>query len=211
MATATQLIEQAKKWIGKKGKDGTHKTIIDVYNAHKPLARGYKVKYTDSWCATFISALSIQCKATDIIPTECSCEQMIALFKKKGVWVENENRTPKPGDILFYDWQDSGQGDNKGWADHVGIVEKVEGKTITVIEGNYCDSVKRRSIQVSAKTIRGYATPQYEKVYSIDTLAKQVIQGKWGNGVERKKRLEAAGYDYDAIQLRVNEMYLLGG
>ena len=37
MATATQLIEQAKKWIGRKEANGTHKPIIDVYNAHKPL------------------------------------------------------------------------------------------------------------------------------------------------------------------------------
>ncbi len=38
-----------------------------------------------------------------------------------------------------------------------------------------------------------------------DTMAKEVIQGKWGNGAERKKRLSDAGYDYAAIQKRVNE------
>ena len=41
---------------------------------------------------------------------------------------------------------------------------------------------------------------------SVDTLAKEVIQGKWGNGDERKKKLTAAGYDYNAVQKRVNEM-----
>ena len=41
---------------------------------------------------------------------------------------------------------------------------------------------------------------------SVDTLAKEVIQGKWGNGEERKKRLTAAGYDYYAVQKRVNEI-----
>ena len=41
---------------------------------------------------------------------------------------------------------------------------------------------------------------------SVDTLAREVIQGKWGNGEERKKRLTAAGYDYNAVQKRVNEM-----
>lgn len=41
---------------------------------------------------------------------------------------------------------------------------------------------------------------------SVDTLAKEVIQGKWGNGEERKKRLTAAGYDYNAVQKRVNEI-----
>lgn len=41
---------------------------------------------------------------------------------------------------------------------------------------------------------------------SVDKLAKEVIQGKWGNGDERKKKLTAAGYNYNAVQKRVNEM-----
>lgn len=42
---------------------------------------------------------------------------------------------------------------------------------------------------------------------TIDQLAREVIAGKWGNGPERKQRLTAAGYDYAAVQKRVN--YLL--
>ncbi len=42
--------------------------------------------------------------------------------------------------------------------------------------------------------------------YSCDTLAREVIRGDWGNGQERKDRLTAAGYDYYAIQDRVNEL-----
>ena len=67
------ILDLATSWIGRNEKDGTHKYIIDIYNSHKPLARGYKVKYTDSWCATFISALAIKLGYTDIIPTECGC------------------------------------------------------------------------------------------------------------------------------------------
>lgn len=193
--TVNKIINLAQSWIGKNEKDGSFKEIIDIYNNHKPRARGYKVKYTDSWCATFISALSIKCAATDIIPTECSCQKMIALFQKLGVWVENENRTPNPGDIIFYDWGDSGKGDNKGWSDHVGIVELVSGDTITVIEGNYSDSVKRRIIKVNDKYIRGYAVPKYEaetvyyakytgKSIFLDTILKAVgvpaqYRGNW--------------------------------
>ena len=40
---------------------------------------------------------------------------------------------------------------------------------------------------------------------SADELAREVLQGKWGNGAERKKRLEAAGYDYAAVQKKVNQ------
>lgn len=41
---------------------------------------------------------------------------------------------------------------------------------------------------------------------SVDELAQEVLQGKWGNGAERKKRLEAAGYDYAAVQKKVNQL-----
>lgn len=41
---------------------------------------------------------------------------------------------------------------------------------------------------------------------SIDTIAREVIRGDWGNGAEREKKLKAAGYDYVAVQKRVNEL-----
>ena len=41
---------------------------------------------------------------------------------------------------------------------------------------------------------------------SIDEIVKEVIQGRWGNGAERKEKLTAAGYDYATVQKRVNEM-----
>ena len=43
-------------------------------------------------------------------------------------------------------------------------------------------------------------------IKTMNALAYEVIQGDWGNGEERKERLEAAGYDYDAVQQRVNEI-----
>lgn len=41
---------------------------------------------------------------------------------------------------------------------------------------------------------------------SIHEISKQVIQGKWGNGEERKRRLVESGYDYKQVQKCVNEM-----
>ena len=41
---------------------------------------------------------------------------------------------------------------------------------------------------------------------SVDELAREVLQGKWGNSAERKKRLEAAGYDYATVQKKVNQL-----
>ena len=133
---------------------------------------------------------------------------MVKLFQKIGEWDENDARVPNVGDIIFYDWQDSGYGDNKGTPDHVGIVEKVENGLITVIEGNIRDSVNRRSISVNARYIRGYGVPKYAASgdMTIETVAREVISGKWGNGTIRKQRLTAAGYDYAVVQRKVNEL-----
>lgn len=166
---ASEVVKQAKAWLGYNEKDGTHKKIIDVYNSQKKLPRSYPVKYTDEWCATFVSAVSVKLGYTDIMPTECSCNKMIELLKAKGSWVENENRTPNPGDLLLYDWEDDGKGDNKGRADHIGIVEKVSNGKITIIEGNYKQAVTRRVLSVNGKYIRGYGVPKYDKEETKDT------------------------------------------
>ena len=41
---------------------------------------------------------------------------------------------------------------------------------------------------------------------TVNELAREVIRGEWGNGSERRVRLTQAGYDYDAVQARVNEI-----
>ena len=159
---ASQVVNLIKSWEGKNEADGSFKEIIDIYNTQKPLPRGYKVKYTDEWCATTVSAVAVKLGCTDIMPTECSCQKMIDKFKAINCWQENENVIPKAGWIIFYDWQDNGVGDNTGWSDHVGIVIEVKGNQITVIEGNLNNKVGRRALNVNAKYIRGYAMPKYE-------------------------------------------------
>lgn len=155
------VVDAAESWVGCKESDGSHKPIIDRYNSHKPLARGYPVKYTDAWCSTFASAAAIKAGLTQIIPTECGCEEHIKKFQAIGAWVEDDACVPQPGDYLFYDWQDKGQGDCTGRADHVGIVVECDGKTITVIEGNKNNAVGYRKIPVNGQYIRGFGVPDY--------------------------------------------------
>lgn len=50
------------------------------------------------------------------------------------------------------------------------------------------------------------AEPTKPVLKSIDEIAKEVINGKWGNGTDRKNRLTAAGYNYSEVQSRVNEL-----
>lgn len=171
-STRSKIVAQAQSWIGRNEYDGSHKSIIDTYNSHKPLARGYKLKYTDSWCSGFASAVAIACGATDIIPTEVSCYYHVKAFKSMGIWVENDAYVPSPGDYIFYDWQDSGKGDNSSTPDHVGIVEKVENGVITVIEGNYNNAVGRRTLEVNGRYIRGYGVPKYAEEPKKETTTK---------------------------------------
>ena len=156
------VVSTARQYLGCKESDGSHKKIIDGYNAHKPLARGYAVKYTDPWCATFVSFVAIMLGYTDIIPTECGCEQQINLFKQKGRWQEDGTVKPEIADVIYYNWDDSTQ-PNDGYADHVGYVTEVSGNTIKVIEGNYSNAVKERTITVGTGNIRGYGKPDYAK------------------------------------------------
>lgn len=161
-ALRLSLVAQAEDWLGCREEDGSHQPIIDLYNSHQPLAQGYAVTYTDNWCATFGSAVAIQCGLTDIIPTECGCQRQIGLFQELGRWEERDDYLPLPGDYIFYAWGESPFGDNTGWADHVGIVVGTSGPFIRVIEGNKDDSVAYRTILVGDPRIRGFGLPDYE-------------------------------------------------
>lgn len=202
-----RIVFQAKKWLGLNEKDGSFKPIIDIYNTkQKTLPRGYKVKYTDAWCATFVSAVVIECGATAYVGTECSCTKMIEDAKKKGTWVENDAYIPSPGDFILYDWDDkSGTKDNTGGVEHIGIVEYVQNGVITVIEGNKGEAVSRRQVAVNGKYIRGFIAPKYP-VADIEQMARDVIAGKYGVGEQRKKNL---GCYYNEVQKRVNEIVAL--
>lgn len=211
--TADALISVLESWIGYSEYNGKHKTIIDIYNNHKPLALGYKVKYTDSWCDVTVSAGAIKSNNVDIIGTECGCERHIAIFKEKGIWIEDGTITPKRGDIILYNWDDSVQ-PNDGFSDHIGVVVSVSGNQIKVIEGNKGNAVSYRYITVGNGNIRGYARPKYtgsststpSTGKSVEEVAREVLAGKWGNGDDRKNRLEAAGYSYSQVQAKVNEL-----
>lgn len=161
MPTANDFTSRAVQFIGHKEADGSHREIIDIYNNIQPLPVGYRVKYSDSWCAAFVSAVAWLTRI-DPFPFECSCERMIRNAEKLGMWIEDETITPQTGDIIMYDWQDAGRGDSTGWADHTGIVESVASGVVNVIEGNINDAVGRRRIAVNARYIRGYIRPHFE-------------------------------------------------
>lgn len=160
-ALRLQVVQTAERYLGYQESDNSHRKIIDLYNSHEPLAMGYQVQYTDSWCSTFVSAVAIQCGLTEIIPTECGCERHIGLFRQMGRWEENDNAIPLPGDLIFYDWDNTRPGDSTGWSDHVGIVVGTKWPFMKVIEGNKDDSVSYRILPLGDLRIRGFGQPDY--------------------------------------------------
>lgn len=160
-----ELVSAAQQWLGTQEGSPQHTALLQTYNAHEPLARGYTVTATDNWCATFCSTVAIQCGMTGIIPTECGCERQIDLWKNAGRWTENDNHTPLPGDYIYYNWNERWSlNDNTGWSDHVGIVVGTAGPFIKVIEGNKDDCVIYRIILRGNWQIRGYGLPDYASI-----------------------------------------------
>lgn len=173
--TAKQVIGNMESWIGMNRANGTHKPILDIYNSHKPLARGYAVKPSDEYCDTTVSAAFIKAGDVSIIGgTECGVEEHIQLFKKAGIWIEDGTIVPAVGDIVCYNWDKKVQ-PNDGYADHIGIVSAVDkyaGK-FDVIEGNMNGVVGvRRGVDVGWGCIRGFARPKY----AVDDPAKNLCK-----------------------------------
>lgn len=156
-----KVIDQAASWLGRNEADGTHCAIIDVYNGWARLHGLYVMSYADPWCAAYVAAVAVKCGLADIIPPYCNCESMIQWFRSHGRWEEDDAYRPEAGDLVMYDWDDDGKGDDTGEADHVGIVTCVDGNEITVIEGNSSDRVQMRRIAVDQRFIRGYGRPDY--------------------------------------------------
>lgn len=185
-----------------------HDKIIQVYNKQKKLPRGYLMKKSDPWCAATVSAVFLL-NGYDKI-SECSCVEMVKKAQNLGIWVESDSFRPSVGDVVLYDWQDTGAGDNTGIPDHVGIVIAAGSKTFTVREGNKMMSVGNRTLDYNAKFIRGFITPPYEKeekkVYkTVDEVVLGIIKGEFGNYPERKENI------YNYFQEKVEEYYKLGG
>lgn len=228
MAKSRQaVVNLVKSWEGKKESNGSHKSIIDLYNdffekiCAGKFPRGIRMRYDWAWCACTWSALAAALRYESIMPMEISCYYLIEAAKKMGCWQENDSYVPSPGDAILYDWQDNGIGDNTGNPDHVGTVIEVhkESGYMVIEEGNYSNAVKKRTLSINGKFIRGFITPKYDdntvaapglsKGKDIKTIAHEVIVGLWGSGENRKKLLTEYGYSYSEVQKshRLNTLF----
>lgn len=228
------FVETAKKYLGYNEDDGSYMSILNTYNNGLSKAvsrwgtRNVKMWSTAHWCSCYVSAMAMLAGCDDIVPIEISCYYHRVIAERNGIWVESDSYVPQAGDLIIYDWDDNGVGDNHGGEDHIGIVVACDGKTITTIEGNtsghgsgegYKGKVAYHSRPVNGRYIRGFIVPKgwtdvstpavtHKEVTEAEAkkIAKQVLDGKWGNGEDRKRRLEQSGYNYSVIQAIVNAM-----
>ena len=178
MSTAQKVVDIAFEYLGCKQGSTKQKQLISIFNKVKP--QGYTARYTDPWCAEAWSAWQIAAGNTSKdVPLSANCGQLIRDAERLGIWVENDAAVPQIGWGLLYDWDDTG------------------------------------NLKINGKFIRGFIAPKYAKTAaekkpaakkSVDQIAQEVIAGKWGSGSDRKKKLEAAGYNYTAVQNKVNEL-----
>lgn len=220
MTSRSKIVAVAKSYIGTCGGSAAHADILHYFNSVKPF--GYTAHKSDPWCAIFVSACAIQAfgktAAKKYFPLSAACTYMINKGKELNIFIESDKYIPEAGDFILYDWDDTGRGDNKGQPDHVGIVEYYKAGYIHVIEGNMgsgSGKCGRRKLRIDGRYIRGFIAPDYDRIRvnkekTNEEIAKEVIAGKWGNGLERKERLTAAGYDYKKIQAIVNKLMKRG-
>jgi len=159
------VADTIKAWIGAKQGSALHADILAVYNGYKPLARGYIMKTTDAYCAATVSAAYIRAGIAAYTGTECGVEKFILAAKARGIWVEDDAHVPGIGDACVYAWDDNGDGDCSGSADHIGIVTASDGQTFTTTEGNMSGGVVgTRKMRVNARYIRGFICPNFAQI-----------------------------------------------
>jgi hypothetical protein len=126
------------------------------------------------------------------------------MYKKMNAWYSS----PQVGDQVFFK--------NSTRICHTGIVYAVDGSRVYTIEGNTTSAkgvvanggcVAKKSYALNYSGIAGYGRPKYDKAKkSLEEVARDVIDGKYGVMPFRKKRIEAAGYNYEEVRKIVNEL-----
>lgn len=204
MTDREKLLQQARTYIGQTG--------------YGVCIQKLKIGFVCDWCAFSVSSIMNDCGFIGkyIKAVEGGAGTIPRYSDGKfGEWFKRGTKTPQSGDLFFLRYNDYPSQD-KYFCDHVGIVESVNGNVITTLEGNVngtygnwaaTSTYKRKTRYLNDNTVYAFYRPYWKgENKTVDELAKEVIQGKWGAGDERKKRLTAAGYDYSAVQTRVNEM-----
>lgn len=175
--------------------------LMDYYNSKiYPLIdndRKYKIKPNDNWCAMFCSVIAHKIGRTkDNFPFEVSVFYMTRNAKRMGMFTTDLKKA-QVNDLVVYDWKADGT------LNHVGILQEIGKDYIKVLEGNYSNTVKVRTVKMPNSEVYGYIKLNIGNDADIEQLARDAIRGVYGTGEERKKAL---GVNYEAVQKRINEI-----
>ena len=162
MGIREQIVNTAVRYNGMPFNGGSHRTLIDEFNKHKP--DGWAMTYNANFCAACASAVAYLCGVGDAYPCSANVGTIVAKAQKMGIWVENDAYIPSAGDWIVYAWDDSGRGDNTTGASHVGIVVSAGGGYINVFEFNIHNnhSTGYRKIPINGRFIRGFVVPKFQ-------------------------------------------------
>ena len=158
--TVTKVLEVAESQIGKK--NGTKYGEWYEKNIDKDTGNYDFGASGVAWCAMFVSWVFNQVKATCAGLPGAYCPTMLAAAKKDRKTVKVANA--KPGDVVYFDW-------DGGVSDHVGIVERNDGKQLHTIEGNTDNGIVARK-QRPYSTVAGVVRPNYAKSTKTQTETK---------------------------------------
>ena len=191
------MIKEAKKYLGI-DVNGKAK-LMEYYNKNVyPLIennRKYKIQLNDQWCAMFCSVIAHKLGFTaNQFPYEVSVFYMTQKARKMGI-LYNKYKDMRVNDLVIYDWK------NDGTLNHVGIIQEIGKDYIKILEGNYSNTVKVRTVKFPNAEIECFI--RVPELVDIEMLAREVIQGKYGTGETRKKIL---GENYAEVQKRVAEI-----
>ena len=193
------MINTARQYIGIN--EFQKKQLMDYYNSKiYPLIdndRKYKIKPNDNWCAMFCSVIAHKIGRTkDNFPFEVSVFYMTRNAERMGIFTTDLNKA-QVNDLVVYDWKADGT------LNHVGILQEIGTDYIKVLEGNYSNTVKVRTVKMPNSEVYGYIKLNIGNDADIEQLARDVIKGLYGNGDERKKAL---GQYYNQVQERVKQI-----
>ena len=192
-----EFIKTLTSWDGAVRGDAGHKRIVDTYNSFLPHPRGYRLTYSDDYCAAMVSAAAILCGLTEVIPIECSCGEQMRWYQARGQWIEDDAHVPQVGEQVFYHWADGADyaaTDCTGAPNHTGIVTRVVGSCVNVFEGNKGSRHEcgYRTLEVNERYIRGFGVPAYP------AEKRTLVRGDKGEEVKKLQEfLNVCGYGLD--------------
>lgn len=156
------MVHMALSQIGNEAPTGDDR-YIEFYNSI--VGSDFSVTGTP-WCAIFVTYCARHTGVpTSVIPNFASCTvSRDSFWKPNGRWVSRVEHNPRPGDIIYFDWANTRQGD----CDHVGIVVEVTGTDVITVEGNTKGSssvygVRKKTYRKDWSQIIGYGVPDYEQ------------------------------------------------